>query len=69
MTVTATNIVPSKTAENVQTTQYTSSGLRTVIDKFTATNYSTSKVTISVNLITGGFLSGNDNLIPTPVKS
>ena len=32
-------LVPSKTAENTQTTQYTSTAVTTIIDKFTATNY------------------------------
>lgn len=63
MTVTATNIIPSKTAENSQTTQYTASGITTIIDKFTATNYSATTATISVNLVTAASSVGNDNLI------
>lgn len=63
MTVTATNIIPAKTAENVQTTQYTSSGVTTIIDKFTATNYSVAAATISVNLVTVLDVAGNQNLI------
>jgi len=57
------NIIPAKTAENTQTTQYTSTGVSTIIDKFTATNYSASPVTISVNLVTSAGSAGNDNLI------
>ena len=39
MAVTISNIIPAKTAENTQVTQYTSNGVQTIIDKFTATNY------------------------------
>ena len=40
MTVTVKNIIPRKQAENVQTTQYTASNCKTIIDKFTVTNTS-----------------------------
>ena len=63
MTVTATNIIPAKIAESAQTTQYTSSGVTTIIDKFTATNYSATSATLSVNLVTVAGSAGNDNLI------
>ena len=63
MTVSISNIIPAKTAENVQTTQYTSNGVQTIIDKFTATNYSALPATISVNLVTAAGSAGNDNLI------
>ena len=63
MTVTVKNLVPAKTAENAQTTQYIASGVTAIIDKFTATNYSASAATISVNLISPSGAAGNDNLI------
>jgi hypothetical protein len=63
MTVTAKNLVPSKTVENTQTTQYTATNVTTIIDKFTATNYSASPATISVNLVTAAGTASNDNLI------
>jgi hypothetical protein len=63
MTVTVKVLVPAKTAENTQTTQYTASGVTAILDKFTATNYSASAATISVNLVTSGGSAGNDNLI------
>lgn len=63
MAVTISNIIPAKTAEVTQVTQYTSTGVQTIIDKFTATNYSASPATISVNLITPAGSAGNDNLI------
>jgi hypothetical protein len=40
MAVTVKVLVPAKIVEAVQTTQYTSTGATTIIDKFTATNYS-----------------------------
>lgn len=63
MTVTVKNLVPAKTVENAQTTQYTANGVTTIIDKFTATNYSAAAATISVNLITSAGVAGNANLI------
>jgi hypothetical protein len=63
MAVTISNIIPAKTAENTQTTQYISNGVQTIIDKFTATNYSANAATISVNLVTAAGSAGNDNLI------
>ena len=63
MTIVVSAIIPAKTAENTQTTQYTSTGVYTIIDKFTATNYSASPATISVNLVTSAGSAGNANLI------
>lgn len=63
MAVTATVFINAKTAENVQTTQFTATNVTAVIDKFTATNYSTTAATLSVNLVASGGSSGNDNLI------
>jgi len=63
MTVTVKVLIPAKTAENTQVTQYTANGVTTIIDKFTATNYSATAATISVNLVTAAGSAGNDNLI------
>ena len=63
MTVTVKNLVPAVIAAATQTTQYTAVNVTTIIDKFTATNYSASAATISVNLVTNGDTSGNQNLI------
>lgn len=63
MTVTAKVIIPAKIAESTQVTQYTATGVRTIIDKLTATNYSGGAVTISVNLVTLADTAGNQNLI------
>ena len=63
MAVTVRVLVPAKTAEATQTTQYTANGVTTIIDKFTATNYTSTAATISVNLVTAAGSAGNDNLI------
>ena len=63
MTITVKVLIPAKTAEATQTTQYTASGVTTIIDKFTATNFSGTAATISVNLVTSADTAGNQNLI------
>jgi hypothetical protein len=63
MTVTVKVLIPAKTAEATQTTQYTATNVTTIIDKLTATNYSATAATISVNLVTASGSAGNDNLI------
>jgi vancomycin resistance protein YoaR len=63
MSVIVRVLVPAKTAEATQTTQYTANGVTTIIDKFTATNYSALAATISINLVTAASAAGNDNLI------
>ena len=63
MTISIKILIPAKTAEASQTTQYTAAGVTALIDKFTATNYSASAATISVNLVTAADTAGNQNLI------
>ncbi len=63
MTVYVKVLIPAKIAEATQTTQYTANGVTTIIDKFTATNYSATAATISVNLVTAADTAGNQNLI------
>jgi hypothetical protein len=63
MTVIVKNIVPAKTVEATQTTQYTANNVTAIIDQFTATNYSATAATISVNLVTTAGSAGNINLI------
>jgi hypothetical protein len=63
MTVNVTVLIPAKVAETTQTTQYTASGVTTIIDKFTATNFGAAAATISVNLVTASDLPGNNNII------
>lgn len=63
MAVNVVVLIPAKTAENTQTTQYTANGVTTIIDKFTATNFSSGMVNVSVNLAVAGEDTGNSNLI------
>ena len=63
MTVSVKVLIPAKIAEATQVTQYTANGVTTIIDKFTATNYSASAATLSVNLVTVSFSAGDANLI------
>ena len=63
MAVNVKVLIPAKIAENTQTTQYTAQNVSAIIDKFTATNYSASAATLSVNLVTQFDSSGNQNLI------
>jgi len=63
MAVTVLNIIPGKYAENAQTSQYTATNCKTIIDKFTVTNISAANATISVNLVASGGTAGSSNLI------
>ena len=63
MTVTVKRLIPAKQAESSQTTQYTATNCRTVIDKFTATNTTSGNVTLSINLVTSGGSPGSSNLL------
>ena len=63
MTVTVKVLIPAKQAENTQTTQYTATNCKTIIDKFTVTNTTAGNVTFSVNLVTSGGSAGASNLI------
>jgi hypothetical protein len=63
MAVNVKVLIPAKIAENSQTTQYTATNVSAIIDKFTATNYSATAATLSVNLVTQFDSSGNQNLI------
>jgi hypothetical protein len=63
MTVIVKVLIPAKQAENSQTTQYTASNVRAIIDKFTVTNTSANNVTFSCNLVTFGGTAGASNLI------
>jgi len=63
MTVTVKVLIPAKQAENAQTTQYTATNCKTIIDKFTVTNTTAGNVTFSVNLVTSGGSAGASNLI------
>ncbi len=63
MTVTVAVLVPPKQMEAVQTTQYTATSVRAIIDKATVTNTDTVARTFSVNIVTSGGSAGNANLV------
>ena len=64
MTVTVRVLIPAKIAVASDTTQYTApTGVTTIIDKFTASNYDTVVRSITVNLVTSGDTVGNANKI------
>jgi hypothetical protein len=63
MTVTVTVLVPPKQLEAVQTTQYTATSVRAIIDKATVTNTDTVARTFSVNIVTSGGSAGASNIV------
>lgn len=63
MAVSLKVLIPAQTLANTQTSLYGASGLTAIIDKFTATNYSATAATISVNILNPAGSAGNDNLI------
>ena len=63
MAVTVKQIIAPKAAENTQTAQYTATGCKTIIDKFTVTNYNASNVAFSLHLVASGGSAGNTNLV------
>lgn len=63
MPIVAKNIIPARNLENSQTVQYVATNVTTIIDKFTATNFSSGMVNVSVNLSAADEATGNSNLI------
>jgi len=63
MTVITKPLIPAKTVEALQTTQYIANGVTAILDKFTATNYSVAAAAISVNLATSAGSAEDSNLI------
>ncbi len=63
MTVVVRSLFDGKFAENAQTTQYTSSAVKTIVDKFTVTNSSGSAATFALNLVPSGGAAGTGNLL------
>ena len=63
MAVSSKVLIPSKLAEIAQTTQYTATNVKGIIDKFTATNTDTADATLSVNLVAASGTPGAGNLI------
>lgn len=63
MAVTAATLFEAQYCPSTQTRMYESIGVRTIIDKFTATNSSVSPATISVNLVAAIDSTGYQNLM------
>lgn len=63
MAVTPKVLIQPKQAEAVQTTQYTATAVKAIIDKFTVTNTSANNVTLSVNLVPSGGAASAANLV------
>lgn len=61
MTIITTALIPAKQAENSQTTQYTSTSAKTIIDTFKVTNTTGGAVVFSINLVASGDAAGADN--------
>lgn len=62
MTTITRAIIESKNAPTSQTTEYTSTNLVTVIDKFTAHNTTGASITFAVNLVPNAGSAGATNL-------
>lgn len=63
MSVTPKTLVAPLQMQNVQTTQYTATNAKAIIDKATVTNTDTVNRTFSVNLVQSGGSASNSNLI------
>ncbi len=63
MAVTTKVLVAPLQMQNTQTTQYTATAVRAIIDKATVTNTDTVNRTFSVNLVTASGSAGNSNLV------
>lgn len=58
MTVTAKALIEAKYASTSAATEYTATGVRTIIDKFTATNTDAAAVTLTVYIVPSGQTAG-----------
>lgn len=63
MTVTVKTLFEAQYAPATQTVMYTADGVKTIIDKFTATNSSASAATISINVVAAIDSTGYQNLM------
>ncbi len=63
MTIDARCLVQAKYAENSQTTQYTSTAARTIIDKVSLLNVTGSAVTFAANLVASAGSAATTNLV------
>jgi hypothetical protein len=65
MTVTSKPLVTAQFAANAETTYYTATGVRTIVDKCTGTNTTGAAVSLTVRLVPSGGTAGAANLIET----
>lgn len=63
MTVAARPLFTAQYASNSQTTMYTATGVRTIIDKFTGYNPTVGAVTLAINLVANAGSAGATNLV------
>lgn len=63
MATTPKTIIPAKQAEDSATTQYTSTNVKTAIDKFTVTNTTGSAATIEINIVSSGGSVSDSNVV------
>ena len=63
MSTTPDPLVQAKYAENTQTTQYPSTGMRTIIDKFQAYNSDTVVQTLTVNIVASAGAAAATNVL------
>jgi hypothetical protein len=63
MSTTSRPLITSKFAANAETTEYTSTNVRTIIDKFTGSNGTAGAVTLAVKLVASGGAAGTSNLV------
>lgn len=68
MTITPAALIEAKFCEVAETTQYTSTGLQTLLDKFTGTNVTAAPAVITVRIVPSGGTAGTANAI-TYVKT
>lgn len=62
MTTTLAALIEAQDAPTSQTTEYTSTDVKTTIDKFTAHNTTGAGITLAVNLVPSGGSAGSTNL-------
>lgn len=63
MTVTAKPLITAKYASSSENTEYTATGVRAIIDKFTGYNESAGALTLTVKLVPNGGSAGASNVI------
>jgi len=63
LSVIAKPLFTAQYSSNAQTTYYTATGVRTIIDKFTGYNGTAGAVTLAVNLVASGGAAAATNLI------